>query len=187
MHTFCTVAVFQRNEVCIKHNDFWWKILVPLEDFTPIRLINSKIKYKFWLTFWHSENTLTKSANIDFCKNRPNSRFFFFRNHYVSRENNLVPSESWDSGLCIHLKNWSIFSYVILQKAIDDFSMDVQKHICRSVSCNGDSSHTECSLQCIQNYVAVEEEKHRYFADLNFIKSVPFFTSLGFCSSSSRG
>jgi len=33
----------------------------------------------------------------------------------------------------------------------------------RSVSCNGDSSHTECSLQCIQNYVAVEEEKHRCY------------------------
>ena len=30
----------------------------------------------------------------------------------------------------------------------------------RSVSCTGDSSKTTCSLNCIQNYAAVEEEKY---------------------------
>lgn len=30
----------------------------------------------------------------------------------------------------------------------------------RSVSCTGDSQHTECTLQCIQNYVAVEQARY---------------------------
>ncbi len=32
--------------------------------------------------------------------------------------------------------------------------------VARSVSCTGDSQHTECTLQCIQNYVAVEQARY---------------------------